>query len=72
MGFSGNSLSVEASIIGLLFRIAPAQYKVVHEEMSLHWDSFESEQSHAMHSPATDLGVQEIRVHEEPKSMPRC
>ena len=41
MGFSGNSLLVEASVIGLLFRIAPAKYKVGDEEIYLHWDSFE-------------------------------
>ena len=71
MGFSGNLLSVEASVIGLLFRIAQAHYKVVHEEISLRWDSFESELPHVMHSSTTDLGVQETRVDEEPKSMPR-
>ena len=72
MGFSGNSLLVDASVIGLLFRIAPAKYKVVHEEIFLHWDSFESEQLHVKHSSASDLGAHEIRVHEEPNSMPRC
>ena len=62
MGFFGNSLSVEASIIGLLFWIAPAQYKVVREEISLHWNSFESEQPRVIRSSATDLGAQETRV----------
>ena len=72
MGFSGNSLLVEACIVGLLFWIASAKYKVVYEEISLRWDSFESEQLHVMHSSASDLGAQETCVHEEPKSMSRC
>ena len=33
-----------------------ARYKVVHEEISMHWASFKSEQPHIMHSFTTDHG----------------
>ena len=36
------------------FRITEEWYKVVQEEICLHWASFEPEQPHIMHSSATD------------------
>ena len=45
------------------FRITAARYKVVLEEISLHWASFEPKQPHIMHSSAIDHGAKVTHSH---------
>ena len=46
----------------LWFRITAARYKVVQEEICMHWAGFEPEQPHIMHSSAIDHGAKETHL----------
>ena len=59
----GCLLSVEASKTSLCFCTIAARYKVIREEISLHWASFESKQPYIMNSSDIDHGAEDSRSH---------
>jgi len=67
LGFSGNSLSVEASKIGLWFQIPAVLYKVVYEEISLKWAGVESNERHLMPLSTIDHGAEETPSQQDIK-----
>ena len=56
------------SVIGLWLRNTKAQYKVIHEELSLQLASFEPEEPHIILLPAIDRGAEETLSHRDKKT----
>ena len=53
-------------------RITTGRFKVTHEEIPLHWVSFESKKLHIMHSSAIGHGAEETLSHRGEKLLNVC